>query len=196
MFWKGLEKQALYDFVLHLAGRWIHIDSHGFRSKLGTRGSANPTQNLCDQHEPFKRCKMQSGRVKGIQAGFPFSIHISVAYCYKCIHVSYINIFSSLQFCWPTESRLKGCSTRIKSILPSMFQSTIRGRRKSVRFAVTRSKGLSSTNWNWPSESWRKWRMGFAKSEIRRSKRPSWSQSATLKCPHLTISRIARKGFS
>ena len=41
---------------------------------------------------------------------------------------------------------LKGCWTRIKSIFPSLFQSTIRGRRKSVRFAVTRSKGLSSTS--------------------------------------------------
>ena len=91
---------------------------------------------------------------------------------------------------------LKGCWTRIKSIFPSLFQSTIRGRRKSVRFAVTRSKGLSSTSRNWPSASWRKWRMGFAKSAIRRSNRPSWSQSATLKCPHTTISPMPRKGFS
>ena len=91
---------------------------------------------------------------------------------------------------------LNGCSTRIKSILPSLFQSTIRGRRKSVRFAVTRSKGLSSTSRNWPSESWRKWIMGCAKSAIRRSNRPSWSQSATLKCPQPRTPLMRRKGFS
>ena len=91
---------------------------------------------------------------------------------------------------------LNGCSTRIKSILPSSFQSTIRGRRKSVRFAVTRSKGLSSTSRNWPSESWRKWFMGLAKSVTKRSNRPSWSQSATLKWPQPRRPLMRRKGFS